>query len=108
MLLEKLSLLNYKNFDSSNFEFDAKINCFVGANGIGKTNILDAVYHLALEVALESKTARKTCLVLEEMYDAVVFPTPQLTEQLAVAGRNVIQIHMLRGALWSQVLQTKE
>ncbi|MRH99092.1 DNA replication and repair protein RecF [Kriegella sp. EG-1] len=47
MHLNKLSLLNYKNFDSSEFEFDAKINCFVGANGIGKTNILDAVYHLA-------------------------------------------------------------
>ncbi|MBM1106693.1 DNA replication/repair protein RecF [Aurantibacter crassamenti] len=47
MRLDKLSLLNYKNFDSSDFEFDAKINCFVGANGIGKTNILDSVYHLA-------------------------------------------------------------
>ncbi|MFD1063475.1 DNA replication/repair protein RecF [Winogradskyella litorisediminis] len=47
MFLKKLSLLNYKNFESSSFEFDTKINCFVGANGIGKTNALDAVYHLA-------------------------------------------------------------
>ena len=47
MRLDRLSLLNYKNFDSVDFEFDAKINCFVGANGIGKTNILDSVYHLA-------------------------------------------------------------
>ena len=30
------------------FDFDAKINCFVGANGIGKTNALDAIYHLSL------------------------------------------------------------
>lgn len=46
MFLKKLSLINYKNFDSQNFDFDEKINCLVGANGIGKTNVLDAVYHL--------------------------------------------------------------
>ena len=48
MLLKNLSLINYKNFESENFEFDTKINCFVGANGIGKTNVLDAIYHLSL------------------------------------------------------------
>ncbi|MGB5819350.1 MAG: DNA replication/repair protein RecF [Saonia sp.] len=47
MFLKKLSLINYKNFESQNFEFDAKINCFVGSNGVGKTNILDAIYHLS-------------------------------------------------------------
>ncbi len=47
MFLKKLSLINYKNFNSENFEFDNKINCFVGQNGIGKTNILDAIYHLS-------------------------------------------------------------
>jgi DNA replication and repair protein RecF len=48
MLLKNLSLINYKNFESQNFDFDTKINCFVGANGIGKTNALDAIYHLSL------------------------------------------------------------
>lgn len=47
MILNTLSLVNYKNFESQVFDFDAKINCFVGANGIGKTNTLDAIYHLA-------------------------------------------------------------
>ena len=47
MILNTLSLVNYKNFESQVFEFDSKINCFVGANGIGKTNALDAIYHLA-------------------------------------------------------------
>lgn len=47
MILNSLSLLNYKNFDAINFEFDDKINCFVGHNGVGKTNILDAIYHLS-------------------------------------------------------------
>ena len=47
MFLKKISLFNYKNFSEASFEFDSKINCFVGKNGIGKTNVLDAVYHLA-------------------------------------------------------------
>ncbi|MBY8962446.1 DNA replication/repair protein RecF [Flavobacterium sp. D11R37] len=47
MYLKKLSLLNYKNIAEADYEFDAKINCFVGKNGVGKTNVLDAVYHLA-------------------------------------------------------------
>lgn len=48
MFLEKLTLLNYKNFSNREFSFDQKINCFVGENGMGKTNALDAIYHLAL------------------------------------------------------------
>jgi DNA replication and repair protein RecF len=47
LFLKRISLLNYKNFSEVTFEFDTKINCFVGKNGIGKTNILDAIYHLA-------------------------------------------------------------
>lgn len=47
MFLKRISLLNYKNFSEIAFELDTKINCFVGKNGIGKTNILDAIYHLA-------------------------------------------------------------
>ncbi|ESU26388.1 DNA replication and repair protein RecF [Flavobacterium limnosediminis JC2902] len=47
MYLKRLSLFNYKNIAEATFDFDAKINCFVGKNGIGKTNVLDAIYHLA-------------------------------------------------------------
>ena len=47
MYLKKISLFNYKNFSEASFEFNSKINCFVGKNGIGKTNVLDAIYHLS-------------------------------------------------------------
>lgn len=47
MHLKKISLFNYKNFSEANFDFVSKINCFVGKNGIGKTNVLDAIYHLS-------------------------------------------------------------
>lgn len=47
MFLKSVSLFNYKNFSEVNFDFDAKINCFVGKNGAGKTNVLDSIYHLS-------------------------------------------------------------
>ncbi len=47
MYLKTLSLFNYKNFSEATFECDRKINCFVGKNGIGKTNVLDAIYQLS-------------------------------------------------------------
>lgn len=47
MYLKKISLFNYKNFSEASFDFDTKINCFVGKNGVGKTNVLDAIYHLS-------------------------------------------------------------
>lgn len=47
MILQHISLLNYKNLESISFDFDNKINCFVGNNGAGKTNVLDAIYHLS-------------------------------------------------------------
>lgn len=46
MFLRHLSLVNYKNFDSKTLEFDPVINCLVGDNGVGKTNVLDSIYHL--------------------------------------------------------------
>jgi DNA replication and repair protein RecF len=47
MYLKKLSLFNFKNFSEVSFDFEHKINCFVGKNGVGKTNVLDAIYHLS-------------------------------------------------------------
>lgn len=48
LILNKLSLINYKNILSKDFALDCKINCFVGNNGVGKTNVLDSIYHLAM------------------------------------------------------------
>jgi len=45
--LRSIQLINYKNFTAKSFDFDAKINCLVGNNGVGKTNVLDAIYHLS-------------------------------------------------------------
>lgn len=48
MHLENLSLLNFKNYPELRVKFSSEINCFVGPNGSGKTNVLDAVHFLCL------------------------------------------------------------
>lgn len=48
MQLERLSLLNFKNYDEAQLEFCSKFNCFVGNNGMGKTNLLDAIHYISL------------------------------------------------------------
>ena len=47
MELRRLSLLNYRNLMEVNVDFSPGINCFIGSNGMGKTNLLDAVYYLS-------------------------------------------------------------
>jgi len=47
MILRKLSILNYKNIREATLELSPKMNCFIGPNGVGKTNVLDAVYYLS-------------------------------------------------------------
>ena len=46
--LEQLQLVNYKNHDFLTLEFSAKVNAIVGRNGVGKTNVLDAVHYLSM------------------------------------------------------------
>ena len=47
MILEKLTILNYKNITEAKLELSPKMNCLIGQNGVGKTNVLDAVYYLS-------------------------------------------------------------
>lgn len=47
MILERLSILSYKNIDQADLTFSSKVNCFLGNNGMGKTNLLDAIYYLS-------------------------------------------------------------
>ncbi|CAG5076428.1 DNA replication/repair protein RecF [Parvicella tangerina] len=48
MHLKSLSLINFKNISEAEFEFSADVNCFLGLNGEGKTNILDGIHYLSL------------------------------------------------------------
>lgn len=47
MILEHLSLVNFKNYSAADLQFDSNVNIFTGLNGHGKTNILDAIHYLS-------------------------------------------------------------
>ncbi len=47
MKLQELQLVNFKNHSDLKFSFNQEINCFVGNNGVGKTNILDAIHYIS-------------------------------------------------------------
>ena len=66
LFLEKLNLTHFKNYPEARFQFSEAVNCVVGENGSGKTNLLDAIYVLAL-----SKSALQTqdALMIEHQAD---------------------------------------
>ncbi len=47
MFLEQLKLIDFKNYREAELQLSEKINCFIGNNGAGKTNLLDAIYYLS-------------------------------------------------------------
>ncbi len=62
MYLRELNILNYKNIHEANLHFVPKINCFVGYNGMGKTNVLDAIYYLSFcKSAFNSIDSQNIC-----------------------------------------------
>jgi DNA replication and repair protein RecF len=56
MILKNISLINFKNIEQADLELSPKLNCFVGNNGMGKTNFLDAVYYLSFCRSVFSQT----------------------------------------------------
>ncbi len=47
MFIRNLAVVNYKNLIQADLQFSSKLNCFIGNNGVGKTNLLDCLYYLS-------------------------------------------------------------
>ena len=68
MHLQKVTLVNFKNFESQTFDFQEKINCFVGNNGVGKTNVLDAIYYLSFAKSYFNSVATQNIRHSEDFF----------------------------------------
>lgn len=66
MFLSKISLLNFKNHPAKQLAFTTKLNCFIGNNGAGKTNLLDAIYYLCLTKSYFNNTDQQNILFGQE------------------------------------------
>ena len=75
MNLKHITILNYKNIKDAELDFSPNINCFIGSNGEGKTNILDAIYFLSFTKssinAVDSQNIRhgEEFFMLQGLYD---------------------------------------
>lgn len=58
MYIVEIQLINYKNYSHKSFDCSNGINCFVGLNGVGKTNVLDAIYYMCMTKSRFSSTDR--------------------------------------------------
>ncbi|MBQ0046104.1 MAG: DNA replication and repair protein RecF [Prevotellaceae bacterium] len=67
MILKKLTILNYRNIAEAELDFSPKINCFVGRNGEGKTNILDSIYFLSFTKSMANSVDSMNVRHGEEM-----------------------------------------
>lgn len=68
MKLEHLSIVNYKNIREADLDFSDGVNCLVGKNGMGKTNLLDAVYYLSFCKAFNGVTDSQVITQGEEFF----------------------------------------
>lgn len=74
MILNTLSVSNYRNIEQAELSLSPKLNCFVGSNGVGKTNLLDAVYYLSFCRSAFSQTNQQALrhgedwMVLQGLY----------------------------------------
>lgn len=84
MIIKHISVLNYKNLAEVEIDLSSKLNCFLGENGMGKTNILDAIYYLSFCKSsinsIDSHNIRhnEDFFVIQGFYDS----TDQLTEEV--------------------------
>lgn len=75
MVLKNISLLNFKNIEQAELSMSPKLNCFVGNNGVGKTNILDAIYYLSFCRSAFSQTNQyvvrheQDTMIVQGIYD---------------------------------------
>ncbi len=70
MRLKRLSLLNFKNLSQTDLSLSEGINCFVGDNGAGKTNVLDAIYYLSMSKSAFTMTDGQSVRHGEEFFFA--------------------------------------
>ena len=68
MYLSSLSLLNFKNISQSDLALSRRVNCFLGYNGQGKTNLLDAIYHLSYTKSFFNSIDSQNVMFEESLY----------------------------------------
>lgn len=94
MILQSLNILNYRNIREASLEFAPKLNCFVGLNGQGKTNVLDAIYLLSF--AKSAFTSQDSLNITHGEEMAMVQGVYKRPEQLKVESLELKEVGELK------------
>ncbi len=97
MILKQLHLINFKSIATASFDFSDKVNCFIGLNGMGKTNILDALHylsftksHLGLKDSLAVRYEQEAA-ILDATYQTDNKDSLQILLQIKAGQRKVLK-----------------
>lgn len=99
MTLDQLHLLFFKNYDEANLSLSPGINCFIGDNGSGKTNLLDAIHYLALTksafTALDSQSIKQGAdfFVVKGKFTSPLFDRPETIQVSLRLGQKKTLTH---------------
>lgn len=97
MHLERLYIFNYRNIEQAELELSAGTNCFVGFNGMGKTNVLDAVHYLSFCRSgmnpADAQTVRhgQECFMLKGTYRMTLDDTVDISCSCKIGSRKQIR-----------------
>ena len=92
MTLDSLQLLFFKNYDDAALHLSPGLNCFIGDNGSGKTNLLDAIHYLSLT---KSAISASDTLCIKQGADFFVVKGKFANNELA--NQEVIQVSLRQG-----------
>jgi len=99
MTLDQLHLLFFKNYDEANLDLSPGINCFIGDNGSGKTNLLDAIHYLALTksafTALDAQSIKQGAdfFVVKGKFSSPLLDRPETIQVSLRAGQKKTLTH---------------
>lgn len=101
MYLGQLNILDYKNIRQAELTFDRKLNCLIGMNGMGKTNVIDAIYYLSFCKSAFNNV--DSCNIRHEASFSMLqgvyrdMPTPDGVEQIACGIKRGVKKQFRRG-----------
>ncbi len=101
MYLSQLNILDYKNIQQAELTFIPKLNCLIGMNGMGKTNVIDAIYYLSFcksaFTGIDSLNIRHEAsfAMLQGVYKDM--PAPDGVEQISCGIKRGVKKQFRRG-----------
>ena len=92
MTLDSLQLLFFKNYDDAALHLSPGLNCFIGDNGSGKTNLLDAIHYLSLT---KSAITASDALCIKQNAD--FFVVKGVFSSTTASEKETIQVSLRQG-----------